>query len=110
MPMRHARRAPRYRSTVPTPQRGRGARTKDRDRLRLAMEHGECMTGHVENVQPHGARIRLGAQKGWVSRDHITIHRVGDVRTVLKAGMAVTVRVIAIGAQGQQITLSMRTE
>ena len=84
------------------------SRTRDMKRIRVAAERGEVLVGSVKSVQAYGAFIALGSIDGLVPRTEILERRVGDVRTLLRPGMAVRVVVLEVDAEGKRITLSMR--
>src|SRR6266571_9375368 len=59
----------------------------------------------VSRVEASGAFVTLGTLEGFVSRHEVTERRVGDVRTVLRPGMTVKVRILVLGQAGKGMLL-----
>src|SRR6266571_344890 len=83
----------------------RSMRAKDVQRLQLAKQRNEVLTGSVSRVETSGAFVTLGTLEGFVSRHEVTERRVGDVRTVLRPGMTVKVRILVLGQAGKGMLL-----
>jgi ribosomal protein S1 len=86
----------------------RSMRGKDVQRLQLARQRNEVLTGSVSRVEASGAFVTLGTLEGFVSRHEVTERRVGDVRTVLRPGMTVKVRILMLGQAGKGMLLTMK--
>ena len=53
----------------------RSMRGKDVQRLQLARQRNEVLTGSVSKVEASGAFVTLGTLEGFVSRHEVTAHR-----------------------------------
>ncbi|KUP05333.1 general stress protein [Bacillus coahuilensis p1.1.43] len=72
-------------------------------------EVGNVVTGKVTGIQPYGAFVALDEEtQGLVHISEITHGFVKDVNEHLKIGDEVSVKVLAVEAEGKKISLSIR--
>src|SRR5262249_6350481 len=71
----------------------------DLDRIRLALERQEILTGHVTRVESYGVFVKLGTVEGLIHIRRLT--------TVLRIGQSVQVCVRSVASNNTRVTLSM---
>jgi small subunit ribosomal protein S1 len=86
----------------------REAREMMKRRLISTLEPGEERTGHVISLADFGAFVDIGGADGLVHTSEISWKRISHPREVLKVGQEVQVRVLAIDAEQNRISLSIR--
>jgi small subunit ribosomal protein S1 len=86
----------------------REARNVLKQRLISELEPGEERKGHVISLADFGAFVDIGGADGLVHTSEISWKRISHPREVLKVGQEVEVRVLAVDADQNRISLSIR--
>jgi small subunit ribosomal protein S1 len=77
--------------------------------VRRAVVVGAVLTGHVTSVRDFGAFVDLGAGvQGLLHVSEMGWSRVADTSQVVKAGDAITVKVLRVDDDGQKIALGLK--
>ena len=79
-----------------------------REEALARVEEGQTLNGTVTNVLAFGAFVDVGGVEGLVPAREIAWERVEDPTAVLKAGDAVTVKVLRVDREAGKITLSRK--
>ena len=72
------------------------------------LNEGETLNGTVTRVMDFGAFVDLGGVEGLIPAREVAWERVEDLNTILKAGDAVTVKVMHIDREEGKISLSRK--
>jgi small subunit ribosomal protein S1 len=86
----------------------REAREVLKKRLITELQIGEERKGHVISLADFGAFVDIGGADGLVHTSEISWKRISHPREALKVGQEVDVRVLAVDAEQNRISLSIR--
>jgi small subunit ribosomal protein S1 len=81
---------------------------KDKEKLIGELEVGQVREGKVSNIVDFGAFIDLGGIDGLVHVSDMSYSHVDKPKDVLKAGQAVSVKVLKIDLENQRISLGLK--
>lgn len=81
---------------------------KNKEKLLGQLEVGQVREGKVSNIVDFGAFVDLGGIDGLVHVSDMSYSHVDKPKDVLKAGQAVTVKVLKIDLENQRISLGLK--
>jgi small subunit ribosomal protein S1 len=81
---------------------------KNKEKLLGQLEVGQIREGKVSNIVDFGAFVDLGGIDGLVHVSDMSYSHVDKPKDILKAGQAVTVKVLKIDLENQRISLGLK--